>query len=120
MRIVLSGGGTGGHIYPAVAVARQLESEDADSVFLYIGGKRGLESKLVPQENLPFQSIDITGFRRKLSMDNVKTVMRFLKGSKPPKLCCASSSLMWLSAPGVCLRTCGVCSLPARHPDADP
>ncbi|WP_339311044.1 undecaprenyldiphospho-muramoylpentapeptide beta-N-acetylglucosaminyltransferase [Paenibacillus sp. FSL M7-0896] len=85
MRIVLSGGGTGGHIYPAVAVARQLESEDADSVFLYIGGKRGLESKLVPQENLPFRSIDITGFRRKLSMDNVKTVMRFLKGVKASK-----------------------------------
>ena len=85
MRVVLSGGGTGGHIYPAVAVARQLESEDADSVFLYIGGKRGLESKLVPQENLPFQAIDITGFRRKLSIDNVKTVMRFLKGVKTSK-----------------------------------
>ena len=85
MRIVLSGGGTGGHIYPAVAVARQLEAEDEHPVFLYIGGKRGLESKLVPQENLPFQSIDITGFRRKLSMDNVKTVMRFLKGVKASK-----------------------------------
>lgn len=85
MRVVLSGGGTGGHIYPAVAVARQLESEDDDSVFLYIGGKRGLESKLVPQEKLPFQAIDITGFRRKLSFDNVKTVMRFLKGVKASK-----------------------------------
>ncbi|MGN7761224.1 undecaprenyldiphospho-muramoylpentapeptide beta-N-acetylglucosaminyltransferase [Paenibacillus sp. 22594] len=85
MRIVLSGGGTGGHIYPAVAVARQLEAEEEGSAFLYIGGKRGLESKLVPQENLPFKSIDITGFRRKLSMDNVKTVMRFLKGVKASK-----------------------------------
>ncbi|WP_019909319.1 undecaprenyldiphospho-muramoylpentapeptide beta-N-acetylglucosaminyltransferase [Paenibacillus sp. HW567] len=85
MRIVLSGGGTGGHIYPAVAVARQLEAEEENSSFLYIGGKRGLESKLVPQENLPFKSIDITGFRRKLSIDNVKTVMRFLKGVKASK-----------------------------------
>ena len=50
-----------------------------DSTFLYIGGTEGLESKLVPQENIPFKSIDITGFRRKLSMDNVKTVMRFFK-----------------------------------------
>lgn len=85
MRIVLSGGGTGGHIYPAVAVARQLEAEAEGSAFLYIGGKRGLESKLVPQENLPFKSIDITGFRRKLSMDNVKTVLRFLKGVRASK-----------------------------------
>ncbi|ASA23555.1 undecaprenyldiphospho-muramoylpentapeptide beta-N-acetylglucosaminyltransferase [Paenibacillus donghaensis] len=85
MRIVLSGGGTGGHIYPAVAVARQLELEDSSAEFLYIGGTRGLESKLVPQENLPFKAIDITGFRRKLSLDNVKTVMRFLKGVKSSK-----------------------------------
>jgi len=85
MRIVLSGGGTGGHIYPAVAVARQLESEDDHTEILYIGGTRGLESKLVPQENIPFKSIDITGFRRKLSLDNVKTVVRFLKGVKSSK-----------------------------------
>ncbi|GGF77790.1 UDP-N-acetylglucosamine--N-acetylmuramyl-(pentapeptide) pyrophosphoryl-undecaprenol N-acetylglucosamine transferase 1 [Paenibacillus albidus] len=85
MRIVLSGGGTGGHIYPAVAVARQLEAEEGPADFLYIGGTRGLESKLVPQENLPFKAIDITGFRRKLSMDNVKTVLRFLRGVKASK-----------------------------------
>ncbi|AIQ54180.1 undecaprenyldiphospho-muramoylpentapeptide beta-N-acetylglucosaminyltransferase [Paenibacillus sp. FSL R7-0331] len=85
MRIVLSGGGTGGHIYPAVAVARQLEAEESGSAFLYIGGKRGLESRLVPQEKLPFKAIDITGFRRKISMDNVKTVMRFLRGVKASK-----------------------------------
>lgn len=85
MRVVLSGGGTGGHIYPAVAVARALEDETENSAFLYIGGKRGQESRLVPQENLPFKAIDITGFRRKLSMDNVKTVMRFLRGVKECK-----------------------------------
>ncbi|QOS80235.1 undecaprenyldiphospho-muramoylpentapeptide beta-N-acetylglucosaminyltransferase [Paenibacillus sp. JNUCC31] len=85
MRVVLSGGGTGGHIYPAVAIARQCEAENPDSTFLYIGGTRGLESKLVPQENIPFQSIDITGFRRKLSIDNLKTVMRFLQGVRKSK-----------------------------------
>lgn len=85
MRVVLSGGGTGGHIYPAVAIARQCEKEDSKTKFLYIGGKRGLESKLVPQEKLPFESIEITGFRRKISIDNVKTVLRFLKGVKRSK-----------------------------------
>ncbi|UNK20105.1 undecaprenyldiphospho-muramoylpentapeptide beta-N-acetylglucosaminyltransferase [Paenibacillus sp. N3/727] len=85
MRVVLTGGGTGGHIYPAVAIARQFEAEDPKTAFLYIGGKQGLESKLVPQESLPFESIDITGFRRKMSFDNVKTVMRFLKGVSTSK-----------------------------------
>ncbi|KHF33096.1 UDP-N-acetylglucosamine--N-acetylmuramyl-(pentapeptide) pyrophosphoryl-undecaprenol N-acetylglucosamine transferase [Paenibacillus sp. P1XP2] len=60
MRVVLTGGGTGGHIYPAIAVARQCEIEDPDSKFLYIGGTKGLESTLVPQEQIPFQSIEIT------------------------------------------------------------
>lgn len=87
MRVVLTGGGTGGHIYPAVAIARQCEAEDPNAAFLYIGGRNGLESKLVPQENLPFESIEITGFRRKLSFDNVKTIIRFFKGvSRSKKL----------------------------------
>ena len=80
MRVVLSGGGTGGHIYPAVAIARECEKRFPDCTFLYIGTERGLESRLVPEEGLPFATIDITGFRRKLSIDNVKTVMRFIRG----------------------------------------
>ncbi|CAM2827815.1 undecaprenyldiphospho-muramoylpentapeptide beta-N-acetylglucosaminyltransferase [Paenibacillus sediminis] len=85
MRVVLTGGGTGGHIYPAVAIARQIEADIPGTEFLYIGGKRGLESTLIPKENIPFESIDITGFRRKLSFDNVKTVMRFVKGVQTSK-----------------------------------
>lgn len=80
MRIVVSGGGTGGHIYPALALIREIQKDNKDAEFLYIGTKEGLESKLVPRENIPFKSIHITGFKRKLSFDNVKTVMRFLKG----------------------------------------
>ncbi|WP_059052182.1 undecaprenyldiphospho-muramoylpentapeptide beta-N-acetylglucosaminyltransferase [Paenibacillus senegalimassiliensis] len=85
MRVVLSGGGTGGHIYPALAVASQCATEFPGCEFLYIGGQRGLESSLVPKQDIPFEAIDITGFRRKLSLDNVKTVMRFLKGVRTSK-----------------------------------
>ncbi|WP_018756678.1 undecaprenyldiphospho-muramoylpentapeptide beta-N-acetylglucosaminyltransferase [Paenibacillus terrigena] len=80
MRVVLSGGGTGGHIYPAVAIARQCQAEHPDTKILYIGTTKGLESTLVPKENIPFESIEITGFRRKLSLDNVRTVLRFIQG----------------------------------------
>ncbi|MBN2983373.1 undecaprenyldiphospho-muramoylpentapeptide beta-N-acetylglucosaminyltransferase [Cohnella algarum] len=82
MRIVLTGGGTGGHIYPALAIGREVTAREPDSSLLYIGTERGLESRIVPEQGVRFQSIHITGFRRSLSLDNVRTVMRFLKGVK--------------------------------------
>ncbi|MFK2824911.1 undecaprenyldiphospho-muramoylpentapeptide beta-N-acetylglucosaminyltransferase [Bacillus sp. B190/17] len=85
MKIVVSGGGTGGHIYPALALIRTIKEKYPETSFLYIGTERGLESKLVTREDIPFHSIEITGFKRSLSMENVKTVMRFLKGVKECK-----------------------------------
>ena len=85
MKIVVSGGGTGGHIYPALALIREIQKVNKNVEFLYIGTQNGLESKLVPRENIPFKSIHITGFKRKLSFENVKTVFRFLKGVQDSK-----------------------------------
>ncbi|QGQ95778.1 undecaprenyldiphospho-muramoylpentapeptide beta-N-acetylglucosaminyltransferase [Paenibacillus psychroresistens] len=87
MRIVLSGGGTGGHVYPALAIAEQCLKEHPKAEFLYIGTQSGLEKTIVAKSGLPirFESIEITGFRRKLSMENLKTVMRFLAGVRRSK-----------------------------------
>ncbi|QYR20084.1 undecaprenyldiphospho-muramoylpentapeptide beta-N-acetylglucosaminyltransferase [Paenibacillus sp. sptzw28] len=85
MRIVLTGGGTGGHIYPALAIGRQAAEEAPDSAILYIGSPKGLESRIVPAQGIPFEPVEITGFRRKISMENVKTVLRFLKGVRRSK-----------------------------------
>jgi UDP-N-acetylglucosamine--N-acetylmuramyl-(pentapeptide) pyrophosphoryl-undecaprenol N-acetylglucosamine transferase len=85
MKIVVSGGGTGGHIYPALALIREIQKDNKDTEFLYIGTINGLESKIVPRENIAFKSIHITGFKRKLSFENVKTIFRFLKGVKDSK-----------------------------------
>lgn len=85
MKIAVSGGGTGGHIYPALALIREIQKKDNHVEFLYIGTEKGLESKLVPRENIPFKSIHITGFKRKFSFENVKTVLRFLKGVRDSK-----------------------------------
>lgn len=85
MKIVVSGGGTGGHIYPALALIREINKEGKNAEFLYIGTEKGLESQLVPREKIPFQAIDITGFKRKLSLDNVKTIYRFVKGVQDSK-----------------------------------
>ncbi|MBD7936814.1 undecaprenyldiphospho-muramoylpentapeptide beta-N-acetylglucosaminyltransferase [Cytobacillus sp. Sa5YUA1] len=85
MKIALSGGGTGGHIYPALALIREIQKQDKNAEFLYIGTKNGLEASIVPRANIPFQSIEISGFKRSLSLDNVKTIWRFLKGVQDSK-----------------------------------
>ncbi len=85
MRVILSGGGTGGHIYPAMAIAEQCKIDFPDSEFLYIGSERGLEKDIVPKSGMHFESIEITGFKRKLSWDNVRTIIRFFKGAAKAK-----------------------------------
>ncbi|MCM3360472.1 undecaprenyldiphospho-muramoylpentapeptide beta-N-acetylglucosaminyltransferase [Niallia sp. MER TA 168] len=85
MKIVVSGGGTGGHIYPALALIREIKKEVKDAEFLYVGTEQGLENKLVRRENIPFKTIHITGFKRKLSPENLKTVWRFIAGVQKSK-----------------------------------
>lgn len=89
MKVLLTGGGTGGHIYPALALMRRLREVQPDTKFLYVGTERGLESKLVPDQNIPFKSVKIEGFKRKLNLDgikyNINTVRLFLKGIKDSK-----------------------------------
>ncbi|MFC4305646.1 undecaprenyldiphospho-muramoylpentapeptide beta-N-acetylglucosaminyltransferase [Cohnella boryungensis] len=85
MRVVLTGGGTGGHIYPALAIGREVSERQPGSSLLYIGTSRGLEGRIVPEQGIAFENITITGFRRSLSLENVKTVMRFLKGVRRSK-----------------------------------
>ncbi|HLU21992.1 MAG TPA: undecaprenyldiphospho-muramoylpentapeptide beta-N-acetylglucosaminyltransferase [Bacillaceae bacterium] len=80
MKIVVSGGGTGGHIYPALALIRTIKKLHPNAKFLYIGTEKGLEADIVHREDIPFESINITGFKRALSFENVKTVLRFIKG----------------------------------------
>ncbi|MGM7720274.1 undecaprenyldiphospho-muramoylpentapeptide beta-N-acetylglucosaminyltransferase [Metabacillus sp. Hm71] len=85
MRIVVSGGGTGGHIYPALALIKEIKKHHSHVEFLYIGTNNGLENNIVKREGIDFKAIEITGFKRKLSFENVKTVTRFLKGVKVSK-----------------------------------
>ncbi len=85
MRVVVSGGGTGGHIYPALSLIKEIQKNHVDAEILYIGTEKGLEADIVPREGIPFKTIHITGFKRKLSIENIKTVTRFLVGVKRAK-----------------------------------
>jgi len=62
MRILLAGGGTGGHLFPAVAIAQQLLSSEPKSEALFVGTAKGLEARVLPQLQLPLKTIDIAGF----------------------------------------------------------
>ena len=76
---MISGGGTGGHIYPALALIDALKAHDKHAEVLYVGTHRGLESRIVPERGIDFKTIKIQGFKRSLSPQNFKTVWLFLK-----------------------------------------
>lgn len=78
MRYLITGGGTGGHVNPGLAIAYEIQKRDPDAKILFVGTERGLESKLVPRAGFNIEYIDVRGFRRKLSLDTVKTVYRLL------------------------------------------
>lgn len=78
MKVMFAGGGTAGHINPALAIAKGIKEKKTDSEILFVGTKNSMESDLVPKAGFPIEFVDITGFKRKLSLDNVKTIFRFL------------------------------------------
>lgn len=79
LRVLLTGGGTGGHIYPALAVARRLKAVTDQVEILYVGTERGLESQIVPEAGLPFKAVHIEGFKRQLNKDGILHNLKTLK-----------------------------------------
>ena len=71
-RIILSGGGTGGHINPALAAAGEIRERYPDAEILFVGTKDKMEARLVPAAGFDFASIDISGFYRQLTIENIK------------------------------------------------
>lgn len=85
MRLMVSGGGTGGHIYPALALIERLKQVEPDTTVLYVGTTRGLENKIVPAAGITLKTMPMQGFKRKLSLDNIKTIVLFLKAAHRAK-----------------------------------
>lgn len=79
MRVIFAGGGTGGHINPAVSIADYAKARDKELEALFIGTRRGLETKLVPRAGYRIEYIDIEGFSRKNMLKNIGVMKKLLK-----------------------------------------
>ena len=71
LKFILSGGGTGGHIYPAIAIANELKSQFPDSEFLFVGSQDKMEMQKVPQAGYKIEGLWIAGLQRKINFQNL-------------------------------------------------
>ena len=110
MKALFVGGGSGGHINPALAAAGYLKQREPDAEILYVGAKDGMEERLVPQAGYELKTITISGFQRKITPENiirnVKTVVRMFSASSEAK------KIIKEFQPDVCVGTGGYVSGP--------
>lgn len=110
MKVIFAGGGTAGHINPALAIAGYLKEKQPDTEILYIGNKGGMEERLVPNAGFEFASIHVSGFKRSFSpkalKDNIQTVCRAISATS------ASKKIIKEFNPDICIGTGGYVSGP--------
>lgn len=82
MRVLLTCGGTGGHIYPAIAIADKIREKQPDAEILFIGTKKGMENRIVPDAGYEIKGIDASGFSRKSIRENVATLHNLRVGGR--------------------------------------
>ena len=98
MRVIISAGGTGGHIYPALAIIKKIKKEDKTAEFLYIGTDNRMEKDLIPSFNIPYEQLHVTGLDRKNILNNFKTINNLLASIKK----CKKSSLFCMKKTAFC------------------
>lgn len=107
MRVLLSGGGTGGHVYPALAIAEAIKAKYPDAEIAFVGAKRGIENKLVPAAGYKLYTVDIMGISRKLTLKNIKVAYKILTSKAHAK------RILKEFKPDVVIGTGGYASWPA-------
>lgn len=84
-RIIFAAGGTGGHIYPAIAIADELRKMNSNIEIKFIGAKGRIEEKIIPANGYKLETIEITGFRRSLNLKNISAAFKIFKALKDSK-----------------------------------
>lgn len=80
MKIILSGGGTGGHIYPALTIADEIKRLQPKAEIIFVGTKQGLEKDIIPRYGYPLKFIEVAGFKRSLSLDTLRSIGKLFTG----------------------------------------
>lgn len=80
MKVILSGGGTGGHIYPALTIADQIKKLAPEAEIIFVGTQQGLEKDIIPRYGYPLKFIEVAGFKRSLSLDTLRSFYKMFKG----------------------------------------
>lgn len=78
LKFIISGGGTGGHIYPAIAIANELKLQYPDAEFLFVGAKDKMEMQKVPQAGYDIKGLWISGIQRKITIQNLMFPFKLL------------------------------------------
>ncbi|MDD3631725.1 MAG: undecaprenyldiphospho-muramoylpentapeptide beta-N-acetylglucosaminyltransferase [Atribacterota bacterium] len=78
MRIIITGGGTGGHIYPGISLAREFQSRDKNNEIIFVGTEHKMESEIIPQEGFRFLGLRVKGIERKFSLESLSALFLFL------------------------------------------
>ena len=78
MKVILCGGGTSGHVNPALNIAETIKKRIPDAEIMFIGTKRGIESTLVPKFGYKIDFVEVSGFSRKLTLKNIKSAWHAL------------------------------------------
>ena len=79
MRVIVAAAGTGGHINPGLAIANKIKEMEPDSEIVFVGTDRGLENDLIPRAGYELKQIDAYGLERKISINNIKKLMKTFK-----------------------------------------
>ena len=85
MKVVITAGGTGGHIFPALALIDKLKEKDKDVEILYIGTTDRMEKDIIPNAGIPYVGIEMKGLNRKHIFKNIDVMKTYLKACKKAK-----------------------------------
>ena len=85
MRVLISAGGSGGHIYPALAIINKIKEMEPNSEFLYIGTHNRMEKDIVPKHDVPFKTIKIYGLDRRNIFNNIKVLWCLFRATRESK-----------------------------------
>lgn len=80
MKVVIAGGGTGGHIYPALTIADAIKKQEPQAEITFVGTRKGLEKDIVPRYGYPLEFIRVAGFERHLGLGTLKSAGKLLLG----------------------------------------